>query len=763
MKNIKSLIILLFALMCSGSYAQVENPFLTFETPSQNLIKFNRFLINPTFSTVREDKSYINLFHRNQSVSFDDNNQTYYLSYSGRIGDRSGLGVSLYTQREGLFSNVGLLANYAYGIKLSDKSNFTFGGNFSYYTSGFDQGRANALDTNDALLNSLDDSSLITFQPGFNISYGQFDFGVFAENLFDYNLKTSQSNTDFNEKTYSGHLQYTYEFENTSGIFDSARLMPLARVKRIGTEGYGLSGNLILDLPKVGWLQAGYDDFFGAAAGVGFNLTKNVSLGYTIEKGINNDLRNFGTTHEISLAYSFTPNLTEDRVMLEKENEDLALNEDPEVEEISLTEKDSLIADLRLKLAENSSILDELLLRQDSIEKNRKADLERRFNMVMRMVQRETNDDTDIKDKVRKAYFKGEDSLLAASIAPANSPISNHGITSTASSKRTITLNEDENTTTSTKDATALENIKRKSTSIVTNTTSDNSTISNNDKTSHSLSEQAIASNDTEKTNDTPKDVISLKNNKRKKLSIAANTEEPSSVVKDKIYTPTTTKAAKKITNGFKSYSIPDVDSGYYIVANVYNGKKYMTDFIEDLEAQGHDANYLQNPRNGKNYVYLKKFESKEEALNAYASKMDGTYSNDMWVMKVKGTEADTRIANSSSRYGANTLQKNIVENTKNIPNEVKAKTYDLDGIGSGYYIIANVFAKTSNAKNFVKQMNAQGLSAGYFVNPENNYKYVYLKKHDTWTNALTSYYNKLNSAYDQQMWIMRVKSGAIA
>ena len=108
--------------------AQEELPFIAYDVPSQNLLKYNRFLINPTFSTVREDKSYVNLLHRNQSVSFDDNNQLYFLSYSGRVNDRTGLGLSLYTQREGILSNYGVLANYAYGIKLSDKSNFTFGG-----------------------------------------------------------------------------------------------------------------------------------------------------------------------------------------------------------------------------------------------------------------------------------------------------------------------------------------------------------------------------------------------------------------------------------------------------------------------------------------------------------------------------------------------------------------------------------------------------------------------------------------------------------
>ena len=164
MRTNKPLLILtVLLLFLSGVRAQEETPFVVYDVPSQNLLKFNRFLINPTFSTVREDKSYINLFHRNQSVSFDDNNQVYFLSYSGRVSDRSGVGVSLFTNREGLFNNFGIQTNYAYGIRLSPKSNFTFGANISYYQSSFNQDRANALD-NDPFLNTLESSSLVLFQ-----------------------------------------------------------------------------------------------------------------------------------------------------------------------------------------------------------------------------------------------------------------------------------------------------------------------------------------------------------------------------------------------------------------------------------------------------------------------------------------------------------------------------------------------------------------------------------------------------------------------
>ncbi len=697
--------------------AQEETPFIAYDVPTQNLVKFNRFLLNPTFSTVREDKSYINLFHRNQSVSFNDNNQTYFLSYSGRIGDRSGVGLSLYTQREGLIDNFGLLANYAYGIKLSDKSNFTFGGNFSYYNSGFNQGRANPID-DDPTLNGLDNSALITFQPGFNISYGAFDFGVLADNLFDYNLKTSESLTDFNEKTFTGHLQYTHQFKNSSGLLESARLMPLARVRSEPENNFSLGGSLILDVPKLGWLQAGYDDFYGAAAGIGFNLNKRISLGYTVEKGLSNNFENFGVNHEISLAYSFTPNLTEDRVTLEDDT-DLVSNEEKDIpiEELSLTEKDLKIAELEEKLAENNSILDELLFRQDSIEKSRKGDLERRFATVMRMVRRETNgQNPELEQRAKQMYFANLDSMDIIN-NPKQAPLANTGLTNTTASKKIIELKDQD---------------------LLPTRTAKEETLANTISTSTRASKKI----NTLKDMDTP-------------VQASSKVVQTEHAKKDKI-----TNGTKKVSR-FKSFSIPNIDSGHYLIANVYKGKKYMQKFIDKLQAQGIEADYFTNPKNGMNYVYLKDFQNKKDAINAYKTGLDGTYNGDTWVMKVQGSydqDAYASNTNTDSQYGDDTLQKNVQDTTAKNNRALTYKTYDIDGLGSGFYIIANVFAKPENANRFVKQLNAKGLNASYFINPENNYRYVYLKRHQEWTNALVSYYSKLNDAYDDQIWIMRVK-----
>jgi type IX secretion system PorP/SprF family membrane protein len=701
---------------------QQENPFVAYDVPAQNLLKYNRFLINPTFSTVREDKSYINLLHRNQSVQFDDNNQNYFLSYSGRISDRTGLGLSLYSQQSGTLSNFGVLANYAYGVKLNDKSNLTFGANVSYYNSGFDLSRASTVEV-DPFLAGLQDQNLLSFQPGLNLSYGKFDVGVFAENLFDYNLKTSESLTEFKDKTFSGHLQYTHQFENQTGIFEEGRLMPLARVRKVGVEDVTLGGSLILDLPKLGWVQAGYDSFYGAAAGVGFNLNRRISLGYTMEKGLSNNFDNFGLTHEISFAYSFSPNLTEDRVMLEDDYEDDLVQNDPEPENIATNEE---IEELKQKLAENDAIIEELMFRQDSLEATRQTDLERRFEMVMRMVRNETKGDRPDLEKRAKKLFMDDDTNTR--VASAQNP-------------------------SNTKDSSALDilnNEKQQDRVAVTDNRSSTTVGRKNVAESNTTRNQII---DT-KTNDLvqPKDAV-VANRPRKVVKPVAKSE----VVQDGV------KSRK-----FKNLS--NVTNGYYVVANVYKGGKYMDKFLTTLNNKGIKADYIDNPNNGLKYVYLQRYETFDDAVAAYDSKLNGKYDGAMWIMNVDNKYTNeayasnvNKIKEKSSKYDSDVLTSSAVVKDNVGSKDADPKSYVIKGTGSGYYLIANVFANPNNAKKFVKLLNSFGLNASYFINPKNNYRYVYLKKHDSWTNALISYYSKLNDAYNDKMWIMHVNQEQMA
>ncbi len=230
------------------------------------------------------------------------------------------------------------------------------------------------------------------------------------------------------------------------------------------------------------------------------------------------------------------------------------------------------------------------------------------------------------------------------------------------------------------------------------------------------------------------------------------------------------TTATKSNKSYFKSHSIPNVESGHYLIANVFKDPHNVDQFVEKLRAQGIDADYFENPKNGLNYVYLGDFENKKEALNAYRSKMDGKYQGDAWIMNVNGSHdkigglGNTLASNSNSKYGTSVLSKNVANTVLGHGKmNMAVKTASIDGLPSGFYIIASVFESSSNARYFVKELNARGLNASYFVNPNDGLRYVYLKKHETWGNALTSYYSKLNASYDDDMWIMRVKPNTTA
>jgi type IX secretion system PorP/SprF family membrane protein len=729
MMKLKIAVFLLVVLSALSIKGQEEQPFISFEVPSQNLLKFNRFLINPTFSSVREDQSYVNLFHRNQWVQFEDSPELYFASYSGRIGDRTGFGLGLYQQKLGVISNFGILANYAYGVRLNEKMNLTFGFNLSYFSSGLDSNQILSGEVDPVLLN-LDNGSFLSFQPGFNLSIGSFDFGLYAENLVDYNLRTSESLTSFSEKTFSGHLMYTRKFKKTTGILTGGKLSVLSRVRKQGDRDVNLSGSLIADLPKLGWLQGGYDDFYGVSAGIGFNLTKRLSLGYTIEKGLNSQTENLGPTHEITFAYSFQPNLTDDRVMLEEEEETLAeLEQKLKDKDEVISDKDEELARIRKNLAENSRVLAELIIKQDSMERAVTEDIERRFYHLIKTM-------------------KGDPSL-------------------------------------------------------------DNNVTSNN---------KSVA-----------------------KTSKIKSTKSYNRSNKDFI------NAAK--ANNIRQQSVENlagVQGGYYIIANVYSdskkGRFYRNKFVENLDGKGLNATYFKNPNNNLSYVYLERYDTWQEAVEAYKTDMNNSYEDDIWIMSVANQYEDGLLAENTKSDKVETIEKNkevvtttvpsskakrlnspsekdnvITDTNKNNVTVNKSKTekritspvnnrkvvtkpepnnkknsdaafvdledrteeeikniyskntskkrktpkkgsiFNIDTQEDGYYIIANVFSVPSNANRFIAKLKKQGIKADYFINPENNYRYVYLKKHDSWNSALASYYSNLNDSYYDDIWIMRV------
>ncbi|OED37221.1 hypothetical protein AB832_05205, partial [Flavobacteriaceae bacterium (ex Bugula neritina AB1)] len=298
---------ILFILVCVTSlnliYGQdtsINSQVLPDEIPLHNSIRYNRFMFNPTFSFVRENKNSINIYNRNERVSFLDNPQTYVLNYNGKFDDKMGLGVGLYQQNIGVLRYFGGTLNYAYNIELNRDMNFTFGMNAQYSQTSLKSKLDEAQLTN-PITDNFEASSILLLHPGVNLSYEGFDVGASVRNLVAYNITGSELITDKFE--YSGHVMYTTELDWRT----DNEVRGMAYASKPGELDLRYGGNVLFAIPKYGWAQLGYNSFFGGSIGVGANITKLVSVSYTVEPGIGGEANTaeFGATHEFGLAFNF--------------------------------------------------------------------------------------------------------------------------------------------------------------------------------------------------------------------------------------------------------------------------------------------------------------------------------------------------------------------------------------------------------------------------------------------------------------------------
>lgn len=264
---------------------------------SRSFLKYNKFLTAPTFSILNKNNTTVSVFARNTNIGFKGAPRLYLATFSGKIMENMGAGVAVYQQEANIFKDVGAVANYAYQIQLERESNLAFGFNLLYSRRGAD---ANKVESSvfDPVLENFQPVSVINVQPAITYANENFGVGVFFENLVDYNMKKSEMITSFSEKTISLHAMYTYGIDSFRGFFEDATVKGLAVVRK-QMDGVGFALNVIAELPKIGWLKAGYDKNFGILAEIGVSLSRSIDIGFAYE------LSSVAGTGEVGLAYNF--------------------------------------------------------------------------------------------------------------------------------------------------------------------------------------------------------------------------------------------------------------------------------------------------------------------------------------------------------------------------------------------------------------------------------------------------------------------------
>ena len=582
-----------------SSFGQEQSPTLGTTSTYQNQLFFNRFLINPTFSLVRENKSYINILHRNQYATFEDNDQNYFLGFSNKLNDRTALGISIYSQWSGVVQEFGFNANYATAVRLGEKNKLTFGTNITYFTKGLDKNRIIVADADNKLEESKKESQ-IAIKPGVTLSLGQFDFGVYATDLFKYNQTTNEFVTDLGTKSLKASVQYTYEFMQNRGLLANARLMPLVQVGQNEDGSVNYVGSMLLDLPDYGWFQTNFDQQYGLSLGLGFNLSKKMSLGYLLERDVMNKEADLGWNHEVTLAYTLdrehnakglfaegSEDAKVDRIVRNYEEQILALKAEVEKNKAANAKKDAITrnaitkdattqvadrevmeamasmndADANALAYENRLILDELILRQDSIDAARTAAFDLRLQSLVAV----------LKDSISRSM---------------QLPEQNGGLAY-------------------------------------------NTAVASNDTKSQLIIKKDVATEEAYTRTLKFEPVHKVLGEIISKPAVTQNADADD--MKDGVKLPFKT---------MKQSDLVGVKSGYYVIANVFKSRKYLDAFMGDLKQKGLDAGYFYNKENGLHYVYLADYNYKSDAKTAYVSNMNGRYNAEKWIMQVDNASA---------------------------------------------------------------------------------------------------------------------------
>ncbi len=298
------LILFVFLCLLQAVCAQEGDGVVALNLPIRNSLTFNRYLINPTFSFVREQTKFISITNKREWVQFNDAPQSYIANYGGRFKENIGAGLSLFQQNYGVLTTFGGVLNFAYNVQVSRGSNLTFGLNVGAYQSGINTSNV-VVNFEDPALQNVPQNFLLTVNPGINFGTEFFDFGVAVNNLALYNFESSELLQDNPEQGIQAHVMYT-GYMQSRGFFDNSKFSGLLRSEFYKDETI-LSGIAMLTVPKGIWAQVGYNSVFGASAGVGLNITEHIAAEYNYERAIG-DLSAFGPSHEITLAYRFSPN-----------------------------------------------------------------------------------------------------------------------------------------------------------------------------------------------------------------------------------------------------------------------------------------------------------------------------------------------------------------------------------------------------------------------------------------------------------------------
>ncbi len=296
-KAMKKLITALSLFVSFASYSQQEAMFTHY--------MYNTLSVNPAYVGSRDALTITGL-NRNQWVGFDGAPITQTLTVHSPVGsDQIGLGLSVIQDKIGPTKNTSVYADFAFRIRLTQKSKLAFGlkGGFNFFSADLP---SVLLDQqSDALFaKKLEDRMMPNFGFGIYYSRERFYAGISTPKLLENNYFEGTTLSTLSNAKERGH--YFFIMGSSIKINPLIEFKPSTMIKM--TTGAPIEADLTAMFEFREKLLAGAMYRSGDAVGmlVGLNLTDQLLLGYSFDFSTTNRTMKYNQgSHEIMIRYDF--------------------------------------------------------------------------------------------------------------------------------------------------------------------------------------------------------------------------------------------------------------------------------------------------------------------------------------------------------------------------------------------------------------------------------------------------------------------------
>ena len=350
MKFNKNIIVLAVIALASTVQAQ--------QIPLYSNYFFTPYIYNPSRSGT-EGYTEATLLHRRQWTDIQGSPETSALALNGSLNEEK-VGWSIYgfSDQTDIIKRIGLYGNYAYHIKLTDKSQLSFGLGAGYLQNNIDINGIRARDKNDVFIITNGDRGTFDLNFGLNLKIADFQIGAAVPQLIGNSVKYAEvPNTD-TKVAYSLLRHYVFNAQYDFGFAgDQNVLSPMVMVRAAKNVPVQVDAGLMFAMKDYGYIGAMFRSEYAVTGNLGINLTEQLTVGYAYDFSLNDYGSDLGTSHEFMLTYRFGNNKRNERLENEmkklKDKQRKAKDETEELIEEKLEEfKDSYKKQMEADLKE---------------------------------------------------------------------------------------------------------------------------------------------------------------------------------------------------------------------------------------------------------------------------------------------------------------------------------------------------------------------------------------------------------------------------